>query len=167
MSDTNLRKEPEHLRLQAPSILQDSSTKLKSNQGRRTILVVEDNVSCMRAAKLLLQPLSCKIVTLTNAEAALKYLAEYSDEVVLILTDIDLPGMSGLKFLSKIKTDNRFKKIPVILQSGTSAEEMKKGTALGAGSYVQKPYTKEDLYGAIDQINFNSEGVLCATSEMF
>ncbi|NRA73690.1 MAG: response regulator [Rickettsiales bacterium] len=127
-----------------------SDDKTAENPVSKTILIVDDNVECGQGAGLLLESLSCKIVTVLSTEDAMKYLEDYSRDVYLILLDVNFPKMSGLEFLHKIKQVSHLKDIPVILQSGCSDAEIRQGMGLGSVAYIQKPYTKEELYKAIN-----------------
>lgn len=119
-----------------------------------TILVIDDEEFVRQSLTLLLRSLLCKIVTVDSAEEAIKYLYENSKDVVLILSDIDLPQMSGLEFLQEIKQHKVFQNIPVILQSGGETTTISKGLNLGAAGFLQKPYTKESLYEEIRKLKF-------------
>lgn len=58
----------------------------------------------------------------------------------LIVLDIRLPGMSGIEVCKKIKSDDNYKDIPVILFSAFSRpEEIEKGMDAGANEYLTKP----------------------------
>jgi two-component system chemotaxis response regulator CheV len=59
--------------------------------------------------------------------------------VRLILTDIEMPGMDGYVLTRKIREDNRFKEIPVIMHSSLSAEaNITIGKSVGVDAYVAK-----------------------------
>ena len=144
--------------LQAINNQASSGSKLEENQALLTILLIEDCPRQIEIIKLMLQPLPCKIVTVLSAEEGSKYLNSSFKIVDLILSDIDLPRISGLDFLRKIKQKNRFKEIPVILQSGCGAAEEQRGLKLKAAAFVRKPYKKRNLYAAIYKTKvFNDE----------
>ena len=60
--------------------------------------------------------------------------------------------MDGLEFLSIIKADSALRKIPIILQSAASDEEIQKGLRMGAEFYLLKPYSGVDLYTTIIKV---------------
>ena len=66
--------------------------------------------------------------------------ADRSLRPAVILLDLNLPGMSGVELLEAIKTDDRFKDIPVVVLT-TSAEgsDVRRCYALGAAGYIKKP----------------------------
>jgi len=67
-------------------------------------------------------------------------------DVAIICLDVNMPGMSGLEFLRKIKADDRFKHIPVMMVTSEACrtsiiDEVKSGAA----NYVCKPFSQEEL----------------------
>lgn len=81
-----------------------------------------------------------KLVFAFSGEEALTYLENNLHEAVLILSDINMPGMSGLKLLEKIKT--KYKNPPPIVMMITAygdEENYKKAMELGADEFLTKP----------------------------
>ena len=117
-----------------------------------TILILEDETTLLECTKLLLKDLPYKIASAPNGKEALQYLRNNPETVSLILTDINMPSMDGLEFLSVIKLDPILKKIPVILQSAATNEEIQRGLDMGADLYLVKPYTRVDLFTAIIKV---------------
>ena len=75
-----------------------------------------------------------------SGEDALKYLDRHDQEAVLILSDINMPGMSGLELLSKIK--KRHHEPPPVVMMITAygdAENYKTAKELGADEFLTKP----------------------------
>lgn len=75
-----------------------------------------------------------------SGEAALNYLAEHHSEVVLILSDINMPGMSGLELLSKIRHDYSAPP-PVVMMVTAYGDEENHRQAMekGANDFLTKP----------------------------
>ena len=77
-----------------------------------------------------------------------------TNKVGLILSDINMPNMDGLQFLSELKASEEWKHVPVIMVTteGSQAKVME-AVNLGAAGYVRKPFTadqiKEKLTGLI------------------
>ena len=81
-----------------------------------------------------------------NGREALDYLKNTSVLPELIFLDINMHIMNGIEFLSIIKSDLLFKKIPVIiLSTSTNPHEIEQTLRLGAKSYISKPDNYEDL----------------------
>ncbi|NNE77418.1 MAG: response regulator [Pricia sp.] len=75
-----------------------------------------------------------------SGEEALQYLEEHNHEAVLILSDINMPGMSGLELLEKIKK-NFLKPPPVVMMITAYGDQENYDTAmrLGADDFLTKP----------------------------
>lgn len=75
-----------------------------------------------------------------SGEDALKYLASSKQEAVLILSDINMPGMSGLELLGKIKKDYK-EPPPVVMMITAYGDQENYNTAmsLGADDFITKP----------------------------
>ena len=74
-----------------------------------------------------------------------------------VITDIEMPQMDGHRLTKLIKTDDRFKNIPVIIFSSLVNEEMRrKGEQLGADAQLTKPEIGK-LVDAIDNLLANRE----------
>jgi CheY-like chemotaxis protein len=75
-----------------------------------------------------------------SGEDALDYLTKHEHEAVLILSDINMPGMSGLELLEKIKT--KYHKPPPVVMMITAygdAENYNTAKSLGADDFLTKP----------------------------
>jgi CheY-like chemotaxis protein len=76
----------------------------------------------------------------TSGEAALSYLSQHDSEAVLILSDINMPGMSGLQLLEKIK--QKYVTPPPVVMMITAygdVENYKQAMELGADDFLTKP----------------------------
>jgi len=75
-----------------------------------------------------------------SGEEALKYLENFRHEAVLILSDINMPGMSGLDLLERIKKKHHTPPPVVVMITAYGDEEnYKKAMELGADDFVTKP----------------------------
>lgn len=81
-----------------------------------------------------------------SGEEALACLKDYKHEAVLILSDINMPGMSGLELLSKIKLKNH-QPPPVVMMITAYGddENYKRAMQLGADDFLTKPVDFTDL----------------------
>ena len=120
----------------------------------KNILVVEDEVKMLRLLELQLQGSGYKVSMADSAERGLEILNQDSDSASrfsLVLTDLRLPGMDGLEFLTKVQ--GTFPSLPLIVMTAfgtveTAVEAMK----AGASDYVLKPFSLEDLMITIDKV---------------
>jgi DNA-binding NtrC family response regulator len=107
-----------------------------------TILIIEDEAKLRRLLELNLGDDGLKTLSAGDAETGLKLLN--SEPVHLVLTDLKLPGMSGLDFLQKAKEQNSALPIVVMTAFGsveTAVEAMK----AGASDYVLKPFSLTEI----------------------
>ena len=114
------------------------------------ILLVEDNPDHIMLIKNVLEEnnLRNEIYVVTDGQEALDYMyhrGKYADESKaprpgLILLDLKLPKVDGFEVLSQLKSDPELKSTPIIILTTSSQdEEIVRGYALGANSYVAKP----------------------------
>ncbi len=75
-----------------------------------------------------------------SGEDALNYLSDLSHEAVLILSDINMPGMSGLELLEKIKAkDTKPQPMVMMVTAYGDAENFNRAKELGADDFLTKP----------------------------
>jgi putative nucleotidyltransferase with HDIG domain len=116
---------------------------------KKNILVVDDEVSMLDCVRMSLKIDHSYVVTAceTPQDAiALLQAAEYN----LVISDIMMPGLSGLELLSLVtKTDPN---IPVILMTGEADQDkMRKAIQLGAFDFLRKPFEISELHIAVKQ----------------
>ena len=112
-----------------------------------TILIVDDDDAIRGMLfDLLSDKYECN--TAGMAEEALQYLEVENYDVVL--TDIAMPGLSGVELLRKIQ--DRGMTTPVILISGKGAEEDSKSLiSLGAFAYITKPFSLDEIEQIVER----------------
>lgn len=116
------------------------------------ILSVDDSLVMLRIIGDAASVIGAETVTARNGSLALKVLEEQGAEINMILLDWNMPGMTGLEFLQKVKGDGRWKDIPVMMvTSEGNPENVKKALMAGATNYLVKPFAQEDLETKIMQ----------------
>jgi two-component system chemotaxis response regulator CheY len=115
-------------------------------------LVVEDSPTMRQLISFALKRIpGSKIVEASDGIDALKKLSAQKFDV--ILTDINMPIMDGLKLVSMVRNDPAHKTIPIIIITTEGAEEdRKRGLALGANAYIAKPIQTADLLSVVNEI---------------
>jgi CheY-like chemotaxis protein len=89
----------------------------------------------------------------TSAIAHLEAEVGRLGQPVLVLLDLNLPDMSGISILERMKVDPRMKRIPVIVLTTTDdAREIQRCYDLGANVYITKPVDYEQFATAIRQL---------------
>ena len=115
-------------------------------------LVVEDSPTMRQLISFALKRIpGCKVVEANDGIDALKKLSTQKFDI--ILTDINMPIMDGLKLVSMVRNDPAHKGIPIIIITTEGADEdRKRGIALGANAYIPKPIQTADLLNVVNQI---------------
>jgi len=109
------------------------------------ILAVDDAKDSQMLLSFDLQAAGCEVISAGAGEIALSILA--STEVDLIILDMHMPGLSGLATLARLKSNNLWQNIPVIMLSSSDGEdEIVSALELGADDYVIKPYIGKVLF---------------------
>jgi len=117
------------------------------------ILVIDDSKTIRRTAETLLTKEGCQVFTAIDGFDALSKIADHQPD--LIFVDIMMPRLDGYETCSLIKHNKTFKETPVImLSSKDGLFDRARGRIVGSEQYLTKPFTKDELLGAIsNQIN--------------
>jgi two-component system cell cycle sensor histidine kinase/response regulator CckA len=119
--------------------------------GTETILVVEDEDAVRAVACASLRRQGYTVLEAPNARAALEVLAEFSDRIELLLTDVVMPGLSGPALADRLATlrpDTR-----VLFMSGYTDDAIVRHGILEPGlNFLQKPFTPDILAQKVRQV---------------
>jgi two-component system, chemotaxis family, chemotaxis protein CheY len=121
-------------------------------------LVVEDSPTMRQLITFALKRIpGSKVVEANDGIDALKKLS--TQKFDMILTDINMPIMDGLKLVSMVRNDPVHKAIPIIIITTEGADEdRKRGLALGANAYIAKPIQTADLLNVVNEIISGKSG---------
>ena len=116
------------------------------------ILVVDDFSTMRRIIKTLLREIGYDNVQ--EAENGIKALAELQkNEFHFVITDWNMPEMTGIELLKKIRLDEKLKRIPVLMVTAESKrEQIIEAAQAGVNGYVVKPFTTEILKDKLNKI---------------
>lgn len=117
-----------------------------------TFLVVEDSPTMRQLISFSLKRFkNARIIEAVDGVDALKKLS--GESIDLILTDINMPVMDGLKLVSLVRQNAQTKAIPIIIITTEGAEEdRERGLALGANAYISKPIQSSHLIKTISEL---------------
>jgi twitching motility two-component system response regulator PilG len=112
------------------------------------VMVIDDSKTIRRTAETLLRKEGCDVVTAVDGFEALAKIADHHPEIIFI--DIMMPRLDGYQTCALIKHNQSFKATPVImLSSKDGLFDRARGRIVGSEQYLTKPFTKEELLGAI------------------
>ena len=127
------------------------------------ILLVEDNADdvelTLRAFRS--NPLGNKIIVARDGLEALDYLRgtgayagrDPADQPQVVLLDLNLPAIDGLEVLRRIRADDRFRRLPIVILTSSNEDSDKlAGYGLGANSYVRKPVDFRQFSEAVTRL---------------
>lgn len=115
----------------------------KAGAGRPRVLVVDDNPALSGLVSSILES-EYNLYVASNGEEALARLK--SDAVDLVVSDVMMPGISGLELVERIRADEKLRHLPVILLTARGGTMQKiEGLEIGADDYISKPFDPEEL----------------------
>ncbi len=119
------------------------------------ILLIEDNIiEVMKMDRTVsLLKLKHKITKAVTADKAFELLNETESYPDIILLDLNMPKMSGIEFLSSLKSNDNLKHIPtIILTTSDNENDLKKCYKIGISGYILKPLKYEDYVKKIEVV---------------
>ena len=112
------------------------------------VMVIDDSRTIRRTAETLLVREGCDVVTATDGFEALSKIADHNPQIIFV--DIMMPRLDGYQTCALIKNNQTFKTVPVImLSSKDGLFDKARGRIVGSEQYLTKPFTREELLGAI------------------
>ena len=127
-----------------------------------TIIMVEDDEGHARLIERNIRRsgVNNEIVPFTDGTSALKYLlgedgsgVTHKGQALLVLLDLNLPDMTGIEILRRVKDNQYLKTTPVVVLTTTDdAQEIKRCYELGCNVYITKPVNYESFANAIRQL---------------
>ena len=121
-------------------------------------ILIVDHVSAMRGAtKTMLSKVGFKNLVETDcAEKAWKKIEEGIEEeekVEFVITELDLPSMSGIEFLQSIRSNPQTKGVPVLIVTGDAEQtRIVEAVKAGANNFIVKPFSSQVLQDKIAAI---------------
>ena len=114
------------------------------------VMVIDDSKTIRRTAETLLKKEGCDVITATDGFEALAKIADHRPDIIFV--DIMMPRLDGYQTCALIKNNRVFKETPVImLSSKDGLFDRARGRIVGSEQYLTKPFTKDELLGAIKQ----------------
>jgi two-component system chemotaxis sensor kinase CheA len=123
------------MHLAAAVRITETVKKAMAKAGR--ILVAEDSITSRTLIKNILETAGFKVSTAVDGLDA--FTQARSDKFDLVVSDVDMPRMSGFELTSKIRSDKKLGELPVVLVTALeSREDRERGIEVGANAYIVK-----------------------------
>ena len=116
----------------------------------RRVLVVDDETDTRQLLRLILEKNQFHVTEAADGQIALDALAE--NEFDLVVLDIRMPGLDGWAVLDAIKTDERWRRIKVVMVSAhTSPDAARNALDRGATAFVTKPFRWDEITSTLER----------------
>lgn len=114
------------------------------------ILIVDDTPHIHRLLTLMLQRINHTTISADNGREALEQLENTS--VDLMITDLNMPEMSGFTLMEKVRSKEEFKNLPIIMLSATGQEQASQvATQKGADRFMSQPVSTWELNRVVSE----------------
>jgi twitching motility two-component system response regulator PilG len=112
------------------------------------VMVIDDSKTIRRTAETLLKKEGCDVLTAVDGFEALAKISDQKPAIIFV--DIMMPRLDGYQTCALIKNNPQFRATPVImLSSKDGLFDKARGRIVGAEQYLTKPFTRDELLGAI------------------
>lgn len=109
---------------------------------RTKILVVDDELSMREFISILLEREGYEVLTAADADTALSRMA--ATDIDLVISDVQMPGLSGLELLARIKASSPETAV-LLITAFSTAEQAVEAMKLGAYDYLAKPFKVDEI----------------------
>lgn len=129
--------------------LVSSVNNTSEEDGRPLLLVIEDEKDMAELLRLVLRE-SYRLITARDGDNGIAKALQFVPD--LILTDLQMPGLSGVDLLRELRHHNALKGVPIVVLTGTRDANLRAELLrAGAQDYLTKPFTAEELLARLEQ----------------
>lgn len=115
-----------------------------------TIMIVDDIPVNTILLEKILEKEGYRLYSYNNSLQAMEAITEIVPDILLL--DIMMPGLDGMAFLKRLRSNNSYDNVRIIMVTAVSEqEEISKALALGANGYITKPISPKKLIGCINE----------------
>lgn len=134
------------------SVLAVEQQKKAQSPSTKAVLIVDDSRSARFALRKAMEVQGFRVIEAESGRIALDLLIAEPD-TCLVISDVKMPDMDGLKLLQKIRSKENFQHIPLIFcTSEARNEQILKARNLGVSGYIVKPPSFEQLKATVEQV---------------
>lgn len=112
------------------------------------VMIIDDSNTIRRTAEALLKKAGYEVFTAADGFEAMSMITDSEPDIIFV--DIMMPRLDGYQTCQLIKNNKKFKETPVVmLSSKDGLFDRARGRIVGSEQYLTKPFTKDELVGAI------------------
>jgi len=118
--------------------------------GGQCILIIDDEESMLALIRTTLENYHYRVITAASGPEAVVRLAQKTDDVNLVITDIEMPFMDGfatIKALRKVKSN-----LKIVVATGSKQEKAVDGHGLKTDAFIYKPFTTDQLLKTVHEV---------------
>ena len=117
----------------------------------RKVLAVDDSPTMRDMLRVALSEAGFDVDVAVDGENGLDVLREFCPDV--IITDINMPLLDGFGFIKRVRRDDKYRGVPILVLTTESAVELKeKARSAGATGWIVKPFDEVKLVSAIHRV---------------
>lgn len=117
----------------------------------KTILIVDDSPSLRQVVSMTLKGAGFDVIEAGDGKIALSKLD--GQKIHLVISDVNMPNMDGIAFVTEMKKLSAYKFTPVIMLTTESQESKKlQGQAAGAKAWMVKPFQPAQMLNAVTKL---------------
>lgn len=114
------------------------------------VMFIDDSKTIRRTAETLLQRAGCEVITATDGFDALAKIVDNNPDIIFV--DVMMPRLDGYQTCALIKNNPDYASKPVImLSSKDGLFDKARGRIVGSDEYLTKPFSKDELFKAINK----------------
>jgi len=120
------------------------------------VMVIDDSNTIRKSTEAILSKEGYEVLTAADGFEAMSMIADNHPDIIFV--DIMMPRLDGYQTCSLIKNNRQFKNTPVVmLSSRDGLFDRARGRIAGSDQHINKPFSREDLIGAIHEHVKNTE----------
>ena len=120
----------------------------------RVVLIVDDSPQSATNLEIALGGLpGIEVAVAATGRDALALLGDPGRPVAAMLTDLEMPRMDGFELIERVRSDSRWRQLPIIVISGaTDPGASDRALRLGANAYFTKPYSPGEVRNQLERL---------------
>ncbi len=118
----------------------------------QTILVVDDSPTVVKFVSFSLKNSGYTVLTACDGMEAIEKISSVNDEISLIITDLNMPNLDGYSLIHTLRQSETHAATPIIILSSEDGDDDRdRGMAVGASSYLVKPFKSSLLLSEVSK----------------